>query len=300
VGESLSYSTFLGGTLNDYGNAIAVSPSGEAVVTGSTQSAEFPTTPGTYDTDFNGGKDVFVARIGTGAELIWSTLLGGSLDDEPFTFFLEPGGDVLVAGAATSPEFPTTSDAFDQSHNGDRDAFLARMNDDGSELLWSSFLGGEYRDDIFELMLHSSGDPVVAGQTYGGSFPTTEGAYDRLHDGLTDVFLARFGIGNPSGLPEGLPDSPATRLSMSAGPNPFSESVRVRFDLPRAGEIELSVLDVRGRRIALVNRGLRDTGTQQVWWDGRASSGRRLPSGIYWLRLEADGDHVDQRLVRTR
>ncbi|MBD3162652.1 MAG: hypothetical protein GF346_09795 [Candidatus Eisenbacteria bacterium] len=300
-GETLVYSTFLGCALDDYGNAIAVSASGEAVVTGSTECAEFPTTPGAYDTVYHGAKDVFVARLSfTGEELLWSTLLGGSQDEEPFAFCLGAGDIPIVAGSVSSSEYPTTSDAYDDSYNGARDAFLSRLNVDGSDLLWSSFIGGEYRDDAFEVVMHPSGEPVVAGQTYGGTFPTTEGAYDRSHAGLTDVYLARFDVRGAAGLQDGSSGSPVTRLSMSAGPNPFSESVRVRFDMPRAGKAELSVLDVGGRRIALVDRGFRTTGMQQIWWDGRTSSGRRLSPGIYWLRLDVDGDHANQRLVRIR
>ncbi len=135
TGSALEYSTFLGGTDEDYGSAIAVNGSGMAFVLGSTYSSDFPTTPDGFDTTFNdthSASDVFVAELDpSGSTLVYSTFLGGNHLDytEGDGIALDDVGSAYVTGSTMSDDFPTTPGAFDTSLNSE-DVFIAKLNQD--------------------------------------------------------------------------------------------------------------------------------------------------------------------------
>jgi hypothetical protein len=171
--------------------------SGNPVVMGEAGSSGFPTTPGAYDQSFDGGPngDAFVAKLdASGTSLLWSTFLGGSDGDHPRALSLDAAGNSVVTGYTYSTDFPTTAEAYDQSHNGGADVFVARLNSSGTSLLWSTFLGGYFFDYCFALSLDPSGNPLVAGATFCSVFPTTPGAYDESYNGSFDVFVTKLDI----------------------------------------------------------------------------------------------------------
>lgn len=137
----LLYSTFLGSSFGDYSNAIAVDGAGNAYVTGYTQSADFPTTPGAAD-QLLSGREVFVAKLNAnGSDLIYGTFLGGGNNEAGHAIAVNEAGNAYVMGY-TSGSFPTTDDAFDTSYNGGGDTFLVKLNADGSALEYATHLLG--------------------------------------------------------------------------------------------------------------------------------------------------------------
>jgi hypothetical protein len=128
-GSALAYSTFLGGTFTDRGESIAVDGSGRASVTGFTVSTDFPTTSGAFDRTFNGEQDAFVSKLNaSGSALAYSTFLGGgNADDAGHGIAVAGTGRAYVTGGTSSPDFPTTSGAFDTTHNGLDDAFVTKL-----------------------------------------------------------------------------------------------------------------------------------------------------------------------------
>ena len=193
-GSALLWSTFLGGGDYDTGADVTLDPFGNPIVTGGTSSLEFPTTPGAYDESHNGGgEDVFVAKLdASGSTLLWSTFLGGGSRDMGRGLALDPSGNPVAIGWTLSSDFPVTSGAYDQSHNGNYDVFVAKLDDTGSVLLWSTFLGGSNGDDPYAgLTFDPSGNPVLTGNTRSSNFPTTLGAYDESHNGACDAFVAK-------------------------------------------------------------------------------------------------------------
>ncbi len=150
TGASLVYSTFLGGTGDDSANALALDMQGATTVTGGTNSTNFPTTPGAFDTSFNGGfNDAFVLRLSpTGSSLVYSTFLGGTINDVVYALALDAQGAATVAGETESADFPTTPGAFDTSHNGVYDAFVTWLSPTGASLVCSTFLGGTDWDGL--------------------------------------------------------------------------------------------------------------------------------------------------------
>ncbi len=194
IDPGLLYSTYLGGNNSDLGNPIAVDAAGSAYVTGETESNDFPTTAGAFDTSFNGNNDAFVTKLNaTGSALVYSTYLGGSGDDRGHGIALD-AGNAYITGETESPNFPTTLGAFDTSFNGNVDAFVTKLNATGSApLLYSTYLGGSNADRGFEIADDGAGGAYVTGQTAGGTpvFPTTVGAFDTSFNGQTDVFVTK-------------------------------------------------------------------------------------------------------------
>jgi hypothetical protein len=122
----LDYSTFLGGGHFDSGWDIAVRD-GRAYVTGTTQSADFPTR-GAFDTTFNGAFDAFVTKLNaSGSELAYSTFLGGTESDSGEDIAVDGKGRAYVTGLTNSPDYPTTRGAFDRTFNGGFDAFVTKL-----------------------------------------------------------------------------------------------------------------------------------------------------------------------------
>ncbi len=118
-GAALGYSSYLGGGEYDAGQGIAVDGAGSAYLTGYTQSADFPTTAGAFDTTYNGGVDAFVTKLNaSGAALVYSTYLGGSDDDFGNAVALDGAGSAYLTGYTRSADFPTTAGAFDTTFNG--------------------------------------------------------------------------------------------------------------------------------------------------------------------------------------
>ncbi len=126
------------------------------------------------------------------AALIWSTFLGGSGGDYPSAVVIDPTQRVIVGGYTTSANFPMSAGAYDVSYNGSTDALIAKLNPTGSILVWCSFFGGVGGDRVLDLVLDSNSDPILAGYTASGDFPTSPGAYDRTHNGGDDGFVAGF------------------------------------------------------------------------------------------------------------
>ncbi|MEW6745193.1 MAG: hypothetical protein AB1486_20770 [Planctomycetota bacterium] len=193
IDPGLVFGTFLGGADDESGWAMALDASGEVLLTGYALSFDFPTTPGAYDTTYNGGYyDAFVAKLSAdGATLLYATYLGGAGSDGGFAIALGASGTTLVTGLTSSPDFPTTPGAYDTSHNGDGDAFVARLSADGSSLLYGTFLGGSAYDSGSAIALDASGTAVVTGLTVSSDFPTTPNAYDRSWNGWGDVFMVK-------------------------------------------------------------------------------------------------------------
>jgi len=175
-GSTLEYSCYLGGSTHDAGNDISIDEDGNAFVTGNTGSEDFPITSDAYDTSYNGGGDVFVAKISSSVgSLLYSTYLGGDSTDNPGAIVVDVSGSAYVAGATSSIDFPTTDGAYDTSHNGNKDIFVTKLPPTGSSLVYSTFLGGYSAEDHLDLGIDGMGNAYVSGLAYSSDFPCTCG-----------------------------------------------------------------------------------------------------------------------------
>lgn len=191
-GGSLVYSTYLGGTSFDYGYGIAVDSSEMAYITGQTLSSDFPTTPGAYDTFYNGWWAVFVSKLSAdGSALVYSTYLGGSDSNYGTGIALDSAGSAFVTGNTDSIDFPITAGAFDSSLNGSSDGFVSKFSADGSALLYSTYFGGSGDDSGRDIALDGTGSAYVTGSTSSTDFPTSAGAYNSSLNGSIDVIVSK-------------------------------------------------------------------------------------------------------------
>jgi hypothetical protein len=192
----LAYSTYLGGSGNDGAFAIAVDTSGNAYVTGFTDSSDFPTTPGALQTTFGGVTDAFVSKLNAaGSALVYSTYLGGSgkemgFGDVGYGIAVDVSGNAYVTGRTASSDFPITPGAF-QTTNRRTDAFVSKLNPDGSSLLYSTYLGGSSEDLGLGIAVDASGSTYVTGSAESRDFPTTSGAFQTTSRGFTDAFVSK-------------------------------------------------------------------------------------------------------------
>jgi hypothetical protein len=190
--DPLVASTFIGGAGLDDGMSIALGPSGDVYVTGLTYSSDYPTTAGVYDESFNGVRDVFISRLDSNlTSLLESTFMGGSSDDTPYDIALDGSGDIYVTGVA-SADFPTTSGAYDEVHNGGgSDVFVSKLDGSLSSLLASTFIGGGNDEQGSSIAFDGSGNVYVLGHSDSSDYPTTPGAYDQSHNGGLDIVVSK-------------------------------------------------------------------------------------------------------------
>jgi hypothetical protein len=229
---SLVYSTYLGGSSGssgyyprypgygveqETGPGIAVDSSGDAYITGSTTSTNFPVTKRAFQThlakttgNLTAACDAFVTKLNaTGTGLVYSTYLGGNGTDGGSGIAVDSSGNAYATGWTWSTNFPTLNPI--QSKNaGGSDAFETTLNATGSGLLSSTYLGGSGNDYGYGIALDSAGNAYVTGQTTSTNFPTTAGA---LQTSASNAFVFKIdppagGTSSPSGV---IPsNSPAT------------------------------------------------------------------------------------------
>lgn len=182
-GSRAQYATLIGGTFTDAATAIAVDNAGHAYVAGFTAStpyfsylagsdyALFPTTPGAY-IERRGRADVFVTKLNAdGSGLVYSSVFGGSGDDQINALAVDDSGSAYFAGATPySPDFPVTPGAFETAYGG---GFAGKLSPDGSRLVYSAYLGTGVGDSVGRIKTDAAGNAFVSGTVYRASLPTT-------------------------------------------------------------------------------------------------------------------------------
>jgi hypothetical protein len=215
TGSSVLYSTYLGGTGNEFGFGLAIDTSDYIYLTGPTGSSDFPTTAGAYQRTFAGGGapfgDAFVAVLnpagGGATDLVYSTYLGGTGSEQSWAIAVDQARTIFIAGGTTSTDFPTSSNAFSTVYSGAGannfgDAFVARLRPAGqgpADLLYSTYLGGSSDDRAEAIAVDATQTVYVTGFTMSANFPVTPAtAYQSALGGGTcngspcaDVFIAR-------------------------------------------------------------------------------------------------------------
>jgi hypothetical protein len=191
-GQSLQQSTFVGGSGNEETWGMALDSAGRPVVAGQSTASNFPTTAGAYDRGHNGGIDAAVFRLSSNlGSLDFSTYIGGSQDDKPKGVVLDDQDRAVITGGTLSSNFPTTSGAFDQGHNGGEDLFVLKLAKNGDDLVYSTYLGGSGNERGWSPVLDDEGRPIVTGRTYSSDLPVSSGAFDRGYNGDEDALLAK-------------------------------------------------------------------------------------------------------------
>ncbi len=181
------WSTYLGGTSQDYARGVALDPNGNVLVVGETPSSSWIS--GGYDTTWGGSSDGFVVKLSPAGAHLWSTYLGGSGADYGYGIVVDGAGTVYVAGKMGTANWATNG--YDTTLGSNPDGFVARLDANGN-LLWSSYLGGAASDSANAIALDGSGNVFIAGESLSTNW--VAGGYQTNKSGTTsynDAFLAK-------------------------------------------------------------------------------------------------------------
>ena len=192
AGNTLLFSTYLGGTTYDMGTAIAVDATGHAYIAGDTQSADFPVI-GPFQAAIGGGFDAFVTKLNANGSYAYSTFLGGVANEHAGGIAVDSSGAAYIAGGTFSTNFPLAG-AVQSTNHGGQDAFVAKLSVSGAALVYSTYLGGSGAatpEEANGIAVDSSGNAYVAGVANSADFPVTAGAFQVTFKGVSDAFVTK-------------------------------------------------------------------------------------------------------------
>ncbi|MCZ6491454.1 MAG: SBBP repeat-containing protein [Acidobacteria bacterium] len=196
AGSGLVYSTYLGGSKASVGHGIAVDDAGNAYVTGRTESSDFPTARPFQPAYGGGSDDAFITKLNAeGSALVYSTYLGGSNYDQGRSIAVDGAGNATITGITESANFPTAN-PLQGGLRGERDALVAKLNADGSSLVYSTYLGGSGVDVGHFVTVDAAGSAYVTGLTNSADFPTARPLQAAFRGGRYDAIVTKL---NPDG-----------------------------------------------------------------------------------------------------
>jgi len=191
TGDALEYATFIGGTAAEDGEGLVVDPDANAYLVGTTSSANFPVLSSL--TAFGGNDDAFAVKYDSSGNKIFALLLGGTFFDRGHAAALAPDGTLLVAGEASSVNFPVTPGAYDITSSA-TEGFVTRLRPSDGLILQSTFLGGSSTDSIRGIDTDPSGAVYVTGETLSQDFPTTPGAVQPSAFSSFNAFISKLSV----------------------------------------------------------------------------------------------------------
>jgi len=193
-GSQILTASYFGGSKQERGvYGMALDSKGDLVIGSATRSADMPTTEGSYQPKFGGGKaDMYAAKLAPDlTRILWCTYVGRGRTDWPRGGLgLDDEDCVYLVGGTDSPDFPTAEDAFQRRLRGKRDAAIVKLKPDGSDIVWSTLLGGSGTEGLMGVRVDASG-VYVAGHTQSRDFPVTPGAPQSALGGKSDCFFAK-------------------------------------------------------------------------------------------------------------
>jgi hypothetical protein len=190
-GKTLVFSTYFGGMGNDTGQGIALDPSGNIWIIGSTSSYDLPVTPGAYESALSGETDAFAAKFSNDGNLLAATYLGGSSYDQGFGIAIDPQGNPWLIGSWTSANFPFTT-APPATGSDSAVGFLSELDPSATRLLYSTNVGAALDSNGKGIAIDSSGNVTLTGSVWG-AFPVTPGAFQtgEANDNAPKVFVLK-------------------------------------------------------------------------------------------------------------
>ncbi len=225
IDPQIEFSTYTGSTADNWGYSATYNAAGNFYAGGIVFAPGYPTTTGAYQVNFGGGPGSYPCDISLtkytpdGSALVYSTYLGGSGNEMPYSMFVNQNDEVFIYGATASTNYPTTTGAYDQTFNGGTfttvdnvvefagtDIIISKMSSDGTALLASTFFGGTGNDGMNdvsplnynysdhargEIFIDDAGNAVIGSCTFSSDFPVTPGAFQQSYSGNQDGCLFR-------------------------------------------------------------------------------------------------------------
>jgi Abnormal spindle-like microcephaly-assoc'd, ASPM-SPD-2-Hydin/Beta-propeller repeat/Cep192 domain 4 len=254
-GATLLYSTYLGSSDDDIGNAIAVDSAGNTFIAGSTASPKFPVTKSAFQTTLSGGTDAFFIELNPTATspAVYGTFLGGSGDDSANGIAIDSSGKPYITGKTASSNFPVTTGVQQTSLGGSTDAFVAKLDPAQTgipSLVYSTYLGGAGDDIGYGIALDSSNNAYIAGSTDSATYPATTGVVQTTLGGGTDAFISEL---NPDGTGlvystflGGAGDDAAKTIALDSAGNAIVAGSTESTDFPTLFPIQASCASTAG------------------------------------------------------
>jgi len=245
IGNAFVFSTYLGGAGQDQGTAIALDASGNAYVVGDTTSSNFPL-QSAVQSAIAGRTDVFLTKITSAGNILFSTYLGGTQDEHAGAVAVD-SSSVYIAGGTFSTNFPTVS-PYQGANAGGQDAFVTRIALSGSPIFYSTYLGGSggaagNPEEAHAIAVDSSGNMYIAGVTNSTNFPVTTGAFQTAAGGSQDGFVTKI---NSSGTALGFSTYFGTYgfdwlsgLSLDVSGNVYLAGYTSGVNFPQAGALQM-------------------------------------------------------------
>ena len=201
-GTGIEFTTVIGGNRDDIAQAIALDSSGNIYVAGTTNSTDLPVSATAYQKTNSGGfsndnglfrGDAFLFKLDpTGATILFATYLGGSLGETVTSLLLDKDQNPVITGSTLSGNFPITANAYQRAAGGNGDGFISKFNATGSDLVYSSYLGGSGVDTVSAIAQDKNGNFYVTGATSSPNFPISTNAPQKVLKGNNDIFATKF------------------------------------------------------------------------------------------------------------
>ncbi len=186
------WSTYYGGSQNDFGYRLKVSPSGKPTLSGYTYSNDlFVSTSGVFSSTFSGVVDAFITQFDANGIFLWGTFIGGTGGDFAISMDMDKRGNIALGGFTSSNDFPVSASAWQPLFGGALDSFIAKFDSTGNRI-WSTYLGGLNSEDAHAIQFDSIGNVIVAGDTYSTNFPVDITSYQNFLMGGSDAFVAKY------------------------------------------------------------------------------------------------------------
>lgn len=189
AGNSLVYSTYLGGLASDSGQGFTADAQGNAYITGVTISRDYPVSAGAFQTVKSGTDDAFVTKLGPSGAIVYSTYFGGNGVDNAREIIADSQGNAVITGFTRSLNLPRRN-AFQTQLLGSVDSFITKVNSDGKSLVFSTLLGGSILESGFGLAVDGNDNVYATGRTNSGDFPLKKPLAD--FGGVDDIYVTKF------------------------------------------------------------------------------------------------------------
>ncbi len=306
-GSQLLFSTIVGGTNDNWPWDVAIDLSENIYVTGGTSSTDFPVSASAFGKTYKGLHDAFLFKLKSdGSQLVYSSYFGGTDQDEARGVAIDKNGRAYITGCTRSTNFPITTDAYDNSYNGGGtnqyawgDPFLSVMNADGSQLEYSTYLGGSNDEEAYGIAIDKQGSVYLSGVSTSSNYPTTAGAYDRSINGPCNVYVTKFSFNFQTDIKTENSVPQQFRLNQNY-PNPFNPSTVISYRLAVAVNVNLAVYNLLGQKIKTLVNSFQNAGEHSISWNATNNANSAVSSGIYFYYLETGAMNLQKKMVLVR
>ena len=295
-GSTIEFSTFIGGSGDEYSSCLAVDSQDNIYICGFTSSADFPLTSDAVNSSSSG--EGFITKFNPGLnQILYSTRWNGNIKALEVT----SSDEIIFSGITESSELVITENALVKEPMGSGDIFISLLDQNRNAIIYSTYFGGS-KNDILSCMLINGKNIYICGNTVSTDFMVTDYAYDTTYNGGTnmwggDAFIAKFTISAATSSEKfGNILLKKFRLQQNF-PNPFNPTTNISYSLEEAGNVSLEIFDTLGQKLKTLVDNYQSTGDYTSVWNGLSDNNNPVGSGIYICRLAVNDFSQAKKLV---